>query len=174
MSTHKIKGEDYYQCRDVKAERDKLLEEVAELLLRLEASESDALEQARLNGMGAERELALMAKLEAAEKERDALRAKIDAMEQQYPVGTLHDDGCFVWSAPRPYESNYAGWKMKLYLAPGAQAQPAQSVPDGFVWPECPKRRQSHVLFDDGYEEGWAACVATIKAMTNTTPEAKP
>ncbi len=48
------------------------------------------------------------------------------------------------------------------------------SVPDGFVWPECPKRRQSHVLFDDGYEEGWAACVATIKAMANTTPEAKP
>ena len=39
-----------------------------------------------------------------------------------------------------------------------------QSGPDGFAWPECPKRRQSHVLFDDGYEEGWAACVATIKA----------
>lgn len=37
-----------------------------ELLDRLEAAESDALEQARLNGMGAERELALMAKLEAA------------------------------------------------------------------------------------------------------------
>jgi len=31
MSTHKIKGEDYYQCRDVKAERDKLLEEVLRL-----------------------------------------------------------------------------------------------------------------------------------------------
>ena len=42
MSTHKIKGEDYYQCRDVKAERDKLLEEVAELLGRLEAAEKEA------------------------------------------------------------------------------------------------------------------------------------
>ncbi len=42
MSTHKIKGEDYYQCRDVKAERDKLLEEVAELLDRLEAAEKEA------------------------------------------------------------------------------------------------------------------------------------
>ena len=41
----------------------------------------------------------------------------------------------------------------------------APSVPDGFAWPECPKRRQSHVLFDDGYEEGWAACVATGKEM---------
>ena len=42
---------------------------VSELLDRLEAAESDALEQARLNGMGASREAALMAKLEAAENE---------------------------------------------------------------------------------------------------------
>ena len=48
--------------------------------------ESDALEQARLNGMGAEREAALMAKLEAAERERDALRAKIEERERQEPV----------------------------------------------------------------------------------------
>ena len=89
-------------------------EEVAELLDRLEAAEADALEQARLNGMGSEREAALMAKLEAAEKERDklkelnsalytnsnsqvihnarlaeenyALRAKVEAMEKQEPV----------------------------------------------------------------------------------------
>lgn len=53
-------------------------------------------------------------------------------------------------------------------------AQPAPSVPTVFVWPERPKRRQSHVLFDDGYEEGWAACVATIKAFLAATPEAKP
>ena len=63
MSTHKIKGEDYYQCRDVKAERDKLIEEVAELLDRLEA----------------------------AEKERDALQAKIEAMEQEPPRGWWDD-----------------------------------------------------------------------------------
>ena len=44
------------------------------------------------------------------------------------------------------------------------RAKIEQSGPDGFAWPECPKRRQSHVLFDDGYEEGRAACVATIKA----------
>ena len=46
------------------------------LLDRLEAAESEALEQARLNGMGSEREAALMAKLEAAEKtNREWLRA---------------------------------------------------------------------------------------------------
>ena len=60
---------------------------------------------------------------------------------------------------------------MPLPDPPGAQ--PAMNVPDGFAWPECPKRRQSHVLFDDGYEEGWAACVATIKAAL-AAPEAKP
>ena len=56
---------------------------------RLEAAESDALEQARLNGMGGEREAALLAKLEAAEKERDALRARIEAMERQEPVAWM-------------------------------------------------------------------------------------
>ena len=55
---------------------------VSELLDRLEAAESDALEQARLNGMGSEREAALLAKLEAAGKERDALRSK----NHQYQV----------------------------------------------------------------------------------------
>lgn len=49
---------------------------IIELLDRLEDAESDALEQARLNDMGSEREAALIAKLEAAEKERDELRAK--------------------------------------------------------------------------------------------------
>lgn len=57
-----------------------------EMIDRLEAAESDGLEQARLNGMGGEREAALLSKLEAAEKERDALRAKIEQMEKQEPV----------------------------------------------------------------------------------------
>ena len=71
-----------------------VIDAAVEMIDRLEAAESEAIEQARLNGMGAERELALMAKLEAAEKERDAaelmslaLRAKIAEMERQEPVG---------------------------------------------------------------------------------------
>ncbi len=56
------------------------------------------------------------------------------------------------------------GWKL-------VPIETTPSVPDGFAWPECPKRRQSHVLFDDGYEEGWATCVATIKAAL-AAPEA--
>lgn len=47
---------------------------------RLESAESDALEQARLNGMGSEREAALMAKLEAAEKDIAVKEEVIDSL----------------------------------------------------------------------------------------------
>lgn len=59
-------------------------------------------------------------------------------------------------------------------FAAGARSQCAPSVPEGFACPECPKRRQSHVLFDDGYEEGWAACMAAVQALLAAAPEAKP
>ena len=59
----------------------------------------------------------------AAYEECAQLRARIEAMEKQEPVGTLHDDGYFVWSVPSPYESNYAGWKTKLYALPGAKGE---------------------------------------------------
>jgi hypothetical protein len=39
-----------------------------------------------------------------------------------------------------------------------------RAVPDGFVWPSPSPRRQSNVLFDDGYEEGWSACITTLKS----------
>ncbi len=121
-------------------------EEVAELLDRLEAAESDALEQARLNGMGASREAALMAKLEAAEKDialkeriidslgselnavankRDDLLARIETMEKQEPVGEMLE------VSPHNYELRWyrsVPFGAKLYLAPGAQ--PAPSVPE--------------------------------------------
>ena len=65
-------------------------EEVAVLLNRLEEAESDALEQARMNGMGASREAALMAKLEAAERDRATfimeignLCTKVEALREQ-------------------------------------------------------------------------------------------
>ena len=83
------------------------IDAAVEMIDRLEAAEADALEQARLNGMGSEREAALMAKLESAEKERtideqriadlmaelnrvgqenEELHARIEAMEKQKPV----------------------------------------------------------------------------------------
>lgn len=83
-----------------------------------------------------------------------------------------HTGGCFR-TGQGDTAKLFGTWACMWMPIPEAP-ETKPSVPDGFVWPECPKRRQSHVLFDDGYEEGWAACVATIKAMTNTTPEAKP
>ena len=95
---------------------------ITEILDRLEEAESDALEQARLNGMGSEREAALMARLEAAEKElaelrssmkfrtsligrteaeRDVLRAKVERMEQQEPV---------LWQVRTRPTWNATGW----------------------------------------------------------------
>ena len=53
---------------------------INEILDRLEAAESEGLEQARLNGMGSEREAALMAKLEAAEKDIAIKEEVIDSL----------------------------------------------------------------------------------------------
>ena len=53
---------------------------VSELLDRLEAAEAEALEEARLNGMGSEREAKHLAQIAALEKERDALRTALDAL----------------------------------------------------------------------------------------------
>ena len=98
-------------------------QELSELLDRLEAAESECLEQARFNGMGSEREAALMAKLEAAEKERDALRAKIEQVEKQEPVGWVDggdlralSNGNSVWLNP-----DDQGRMVPVYLAHGAQ-----------------------------------------------------
>jgi DNA polymerase/3'-5' exonuclease PolX len=55
----------------------KAINAAIEMIERLEAAESDALEQARLNGMGASREAALMAKLEATEKEANKINGRM-------------------------------------------------------------------------------------------------
>ena len=104
---------------------------ITELLDRLEGAESDALEQARLNGMGASREAALMAKLEAAERERDALRARIEAMERQEPVAWLHEsrrDSDVVTNAVKhvwgkAVVGSMAAYSIPLYRAPGAKGE---------------------------------------------------
>ena len=87
-----------------------------------EAAESECLEQARLNGMGSEREAALMAKLEAAEKERDDLRAKVEQMKKQKPIGkivafgeSLHEPS---WRAGR-----LPPLMTELYALPGAKGE---------------------------------------------------
>ena len=86
-----------------------------------EDAKSDALEQARLNGMGASREAALMAKLEVDEKERDYLQARIEAMEKQEPVGQfIQHQSNGLWEQDG-YSDNPDA--KPLYLAPGAKGE---------------------------------------------------
>lgn len=103
---------------------------ISELLDRLEAAESDGLEQARLNGMGGEREAALLAKLEATEKERDALRAKVERMERQEPVAEIGQQYTllFVGGGSITGIVERHGIKVgdKLYALPGAQPAPSE------------------------------------------------
>ena len=107
------------------------IDAAVEMIERLEAAESDALEQARLNGMGASREAALMAKLEAAEKTKsdwlranapggwiDALRmecdyllARIEAMEKQEPAG----HGVLYVEAANGEEDWDSLWKHRVF-----------------------------------------------------------
>jgi len=71
----------------------------------------------------------LLDRLEAAEKERDALRAKIKAREQQGPVAWLHEtrrDSDVVTNAVKhawgkAVVGALAAYSIPLYLAPGAQ-----------------------------------------------------
>ena len=115
MSTHKIKGEDYYQCRDVKAERDKLLEEVAELLIRLEAAEKErTIDEQRIAD--------LMADLNRVGRENEELRARIEAMENQQPVAWCATDetGTVVEALGMNQSRRF---DTALYLAPGAKGE---------------------------------------------------
>jgi len=72
----------------------------------------------------------MIAAADAAIAERDALRAKIAEMEQQEPVATVIKEGdSRYWMSERLW--TFPDGKYPLYALPGAQAQPAPSVPDG-------------------------------------------
>ena len=73
-----------------------------------------------------------MAKLEAAEKEPDALRAKIEQMEKQEPYSYIYEysnpiDGSPVWrDKPGYWNAQFPKSSKPLYLAPGAQPAPIE------------------------------------------------
>ena len=135
------------------------------------------------------------------EAERDALRAKVEAMERQEPVAIVES-----W-ANGSYSRNYklrwikdAAEGANLYLAPGAQAQPAPSIPEavmeviaGLVYEVerniCPHEEThrggqweicdmcgSRWADDRGGkpEFKWPEVVEKARAMLAATPEAKP
>ena len=135
------------------------------------------------------------------EAERDDLQAKVEAMERQEPVAIVES-----W-ANGSYSRNYklrwikdAAEGANLYLAPGAQAQPAPSIPEavmeviaGLVYEVerniCPHEEThrggqweicdmcgSRWADDRGGkpEFKWPEVVEKARAMLAATPEAKP
>ena len=168
-----------------------------EILDRLEAAESECLEQARLNGMGASREAALLAKLEAAEENRshflvkigklyaqcDALHAKIEQMEKQVPICRAED----LRHAEILLPSLGLMPEDKLYALPGAQTQPAPSIPDGFSREDLEAVAEGLDGYektvnvgnvtgegDDHLESTTAYAARFIRTMLAAAPEAKP
>ena len=98
----------------------------------------------------------LLDRLEAAEKERDDLRAKIERMERQEPVRHEFQGRDGDWHPfidRRHYENTVAdgSWPIRaLYTLPGAKAKPDQSVP------ECPypcgwRNLLKHAIEDGAY-----------------------
>ena len=167
---------------------------ISELLDRLEAAESDALEQARLNGMGSEREAALMAKLEAAEENRshflvkigklyaqcDALHAKIEQMEKQVPICRAED----LRHAEILLPSLGLMTEDKLYALPGAQPKDealwptianGMITPDGWkLVPIEPTPTMITAALESSHAINAHRAEYCYRAMLAAAPEAKP
>ena len=128
--------------------------------------------------------------LEAAEKERDALRTKIERMEQQKPVGEIqraNSTGNYI---------NSVVWVpmaigTKLYALPGAQ--PAPSVPDALLVAVADLVAQMEIVARVGFvdapddkdscaafcvaEGTWLELMSAIESLASAlaaAPEAKP
>lgn len=111
--------------------------------------------------------MGLLNRLDAAEKERDALRAKVEQMERQEPVvyQRLYRDGSGtedITDLPDVFER-----QRPLYTLPGAQDVP--------IVPEKLKHVESgfkgmFLREAQAYKRGWNECRA---AMLAAAPEAK-
>lgn len=155
-----------------------------------------AVEAAGLNAISRDKVLELLDRLEAAEKERDfakveiarlhddiheltderdALRAKVEQMEKQAPVGWLLDGDFYEVRQMSLYKDNEPlPGQTALYALPGAQ--PAPSVPDGWklvpIEPTiamCLAGDKPRLQIGDG-----TPTPAIYRAMIAAAPEAKP
>lgn len=112
-------------------------DEIGRLRAAIAAAEAETLEQARLNGMGAERELALLARAEKAERERDAAREalhRINDLAGAYPEDAFtpltDDEVATIASAMSAAVSNgsdrmHASWGRHLMSRTGEIARAA-------------------------------------------------
>ena len=100
--------------------------------------------------------------VEAAKAEIEALRAKVERMEKQEPVAWLHEtrrDSDVVTNAvkcvwQRARPMSLASYTIPLYLAPGAQ--PAPIIPEG--WKPIPEKHPTFDLVDLRLADGSVLC----------------
>ena len=121
-----------------------------------------------------------------AEKERDALRAKIEAMEKQEPVAWMHetrrdsdvvtDAVKHVWG--RVAVGSMAAYSIPLYTLPGAQTQPTPSIPEGWkLVPIEPTEDMLRAMTDPFIAingDNRKAFEIAYTAMLSAAPEVKP
>lgn len=130
------------------------IDAAVKMIDRLEAVEKDAKEQARLNGMGGERELALMARVEAAERKVGMLERLLDAkrkdhavIQEQNSILRAEIDNIKEVQFDLKVKAVAAGWsrkcehlekerdalRAKIERMKGQEDNPAPSVPDDVV-----------------------------------------
>ena len=142
----------------VSAEVGAAIESAIEMIDRLEAAEKSDAES--------------IAMYRKARDERDALRAKIEAMERQEPVGKI------VAFGESLHEPSWRGGRLpplmtELYALPGTQTQSTPSIPERWkLVPIEPTEEMLHALIDganqyDAWKEGY-------RDMLAAAPEAKP
>lgn len=115
--------------------------------------------------------------LDKYKAERDALRAKVEAMERQDPVAWLHEsrrDSDVVTSAVKhvwgkAVTGSLAAYSIPLYLAPGAKVgEPAPSVPDVDALAQFIRK------VDGAHQLGALMLAEHIAGWLASSPEAKP
>ena len=96
----------------------------------------------------------LAVELDEAIKERDTLRAKIERMERQEPTGKFIQHPSHGMWEQDGYGDNPDA--KPLYALPGAQAQPAPSVQDG--WLPVPEKHPTFDPVDLQLSDGSVLC----------------
>ena len=199
------------ECDALRADKATLQQMMYSLKDRLEAAEKSDAESLAMYRKARDERDALRAAVrheadcvEACKSEIDALRAKIEAMERQEPVGVLHVGSCYGeeledWEfeadqrvCDRLNERHVTNpTSLKLYALPGAQ--PAPSVPTALLVAVADLVAQMEIVSRVGFidtpddkdscaafcvaEGTWLELMSAIESLASAlaaAPEAKP
>ena len=130
-----------------------------------------------LPGYDLEKERAIQEAIVALRRldaENKSLRVKIEQMERQEPVGTTGGMPGTTGFTMACFHADKVPIGFKLYALPGAQAQNAPSIPEGWkLVPIEPTEEMYNAGANhcDGY---WSTAQAVWDAMLAAAPEDKP